>query len=72
MSDLKHQDVPELRRRLRQTVSYRADLKRKWETIEEEIARLQASAAEHRRKWHNAGQREVWIRMYLAEKELNL
>jgi len=40
------------------------------EMREGEAQELLTAAAECRRRYHNAGQQEVWIRKYLAEKEI--
>lgn len=70
MSDLKHQDIPELRRRLRSVIKYREDKTRQLERLEKEIKVLQDEISETKRQRNNVGQKEVWIRYYLAQKEI--
>lgn len=69
MSDLKHRTADELRRVIRSSETYRASLQASWEKAEVEAAELLKLAADRRQKFHNAGQREVWARIYLARKE---
>jgi hypothetical protein len=70
VSDLKYRSPEELRQVIRSSESYRETLKTAWEQEEAEANRLLFSAAERRKKWHNVGQRVVWARIYLAQKEV--
>jgi len=70
MSDLKHKPPGELRRRIKATELYRQKLQAQWETDEAEVERLQEKIRHARHKYHNMGQRLVWARKYLAEKEI--
>ena len=70
MSDLKHQSPEELRRRIKATELYRQKLQAQWEKAEAEVERLQEESRHARQKYHNMGQRLVWARKYLAEKEI--
>ncbi len=68
MSDLKHKSVEELRVIVASTVSYRAEQERLWQRKEADAAELVEEAKQHRKRWHDAGQREAWARIYLAQK----
>jgi hypothetical protein len=68
MSDLKHRSVDELREEIASSVRYRDRLEREWTGLEAHIERLKVDIASLRRKHHNAGQREAWARIYLAQK----
>lgn len=70
MSDLKHQSVEELRRTVDWCQRIRSGHENSWKHKEAEIERLQAEIAEHRRLYHNVGQKEAWARLYLAQKEI--
>lgn len=70
MSDLRHQSPEELRRRIKATELYRQKLQAQWEEDEVEVGRLQEEIRSARQKYHNMGQRLVWARKYLAEKEI--
>ena len=68
MSDLKHRSVDELREEIASSVRYRARLEHDWAGLEAHIERLKVDIDSLRRKYHNAGQREAWARIYLAQK----
>lgn len=69
MSNLKHQTPEELRATIAWCVRVRAGHENSWKAKEAEAERLRAEAAEHRKTWHNIGQKEVWARLYLARSD---
>lgn len=70
MSDLRHQTPDELRRRITRDEAYRTEQMASAERFEAEAADLMDRAKACRQRYHNVGQRVVWARKYLAEKEL--
>jgi hypothetical protein len=70
MSDIKHQSVEELRGTVDGCQRIRSAHENSWKQKEAEIERLQEEIAEHRRIYHNVGQKEEWARLYLAQKEI--
>lgn len=70
MSDLKHRSVDDLRAIIRSCENKRAQHERSWKNKEVLIEQLRQEIAEHRKAYHNIGQREAWARIYLARKEL--
>lgn len=68
MSDLKHRSPAELSTIIIQSVKYRNGLEAQWTAKEAKIETLKAQIADLRKKHHNAGQREAWARLYLAQK----
>ena len=69
MSNLKHQTPEELRRLIAWCVRVRAGHENSWKAKEAEAERLRDEAAEHRKTWHNIGQKEAWARIYLARSD---
>lgn len=68
MSNLKHLSVDELRGEVHRISTYRAKLECEAQINEEAARILVKSAGDLRVKAHNAGQREAWARIYLAQK----
>lgn len=70
MSDLKYRSIADLRSLVGWCVQKRAGHQEAWQAKELAIARLQQEVAEHRRLYHNIGQKEAAARLHLARKEL--
>ena len=70
MSNLKHQTPEQLRSLIKWCERKQAEHRADWTDKEEMIAALQAEIEEHRRTFHNIGQKAVWARIWLARKEL--
>ncbi|QJD54304.1 hypothetical protein [Aminobacter phage Erebus] len=68
MSDLKHRSPTELSALIFQSAKYRDGLEAQWKAKEAQIETLKVEIDELRKKHHNAGQREAWARVYLAQK----
>ena len=69
MSDLKHRTPEQLRSLIAWCERKQAEQRDNWTEKEEIVAILQAEIAEHRRTFHNVGQKAVWARIWLARKE---
>jgi len=68
MSNLKHQTPEELRKTLEWCKACKDEHKAFWLYKEKQAHNLLEEVMEHRRLWHNIGQKEAWARKYLAEK----
>jgi len=68
VSDLKHMPVDALRAEVQSLSRYRSRLETEWLAAEKQIESIQKEIAAKRQKHHNAGQREAWARIYLAQK----
>ena len=69
LSDLKHLSVDALGAEIHRITAYRASLSHQ-AAINDEAGRqlLEQAAVLKKIKSHNAGQREAWARIYLAQK----
>lgn len=68
MSDLKHMPVDELRAEVQSLSRYRSRLESEWLDAEKQIDAIQKDIAAKRERHYNAGRREAWARIYLAQK----
>ena len=72
MSDLKHRTPEQLRSLIKWCEQKQAEHRADWAAKEDMVAALQAEIDEHRRTYHNIGQKAAWARIWLARKELGM